>query len=369
MSKLINEMTLTEALPDSVSGDSSVQAVCTGVDGQVSAMCGQIDVPAWMSRIQTMSSDELDHVAYTFGSHVWMKDWTLEQKRAYIVGVVARKKIIGTPAAIIDVFAQLGYDVRYDDCMSMVAIQPGTFLVSLVNEPVPSDDQWQLRWIVDNVKPASRAWRWDNRVEVKSALKAGGGCHFVLWNRQHSVAVYPEGDPIIPVDPASFAVGVDTYIGDATELYSDWFWAMGFVNGSISNMYAPERFCCNVLHNETVDSTVPNDEYAAAKVIGSSNEIILDFVEAGATDMTTFKLWSYNEAPEFYSSVSGETDVPDVGGNSALVVLPAPTCTSIAAGRHRLPDDAYTIQDGQLHWHLWHPVVMLLMGVPFYTEQ
>lgn len=368
MSKPIYEMTLTEALPDSISGDAGVQAVCTGVDGQVIAMCEQIDVPAWMSRIQTMSSDELDHVAYTFGSHVWMRDWTLEQKRAYIVGVVARKKIIGTPAAIIDVFAQLGYDVHYDDCMSLVAMQPGSFLVSLVNEPVPTDDQWQLRWIVDNVKPASRSWRWDNRIEARSALKAGGGCHFVLWSRQHSVAVYPEGDPVPPVDPASFTVGVDTYVGEATEIYSDWFWALGFANGSLTNMYSPERFCCNILNNDTTDNTVPNDEYSAAKVIGN-NGVMLDFAEAASLNMTQFRLWSYNEAPEFYTNASSEgSEVPDVGSNSALVVLPAVGCTSIEPGRHRLPDDAYSIMDGQLQWHTWHPVVMLLMGVQFYTE-
>lgn len=187
MSKTIYEATLSEALPDLISGDVSAQAVCAGIDPQIRAMCAQIDVPAWMSRVQTMSSDELDHVAYTFGSHVWMKDWSLEQKRAYIVEVVANKKIIGTPAAIIDVFTQLGYTVRYEDCMSHESMEPGTFLVSLVNEPVPLDDQWQMRWIVDNVKPASRTWRWDNRIEAKHTTRAVAAFTGCVWQRHEAV--------------------------------------------------------------------------------------------------------------------------------------------------------------------------------------
>lgn len=187
MSKTIYEATLSEALPDSISGDVSAQAVCAGIDPQIRAMCAQIDVPAWMSRVQTMSSDELDHVAYTFGSHVWMKDWSLEQKRAYIVEVVANKKIIGTPAAIIDVFTQLGYTVRYEDCMSHESMEPGTFLVSLVNEPVPLDDQWQMRWIVDNVKPASRTWRWDNRIEARHTARAVAAFTGCMWQRHEAV--------------------------------------------------------------------------------------------------------------------------------------------------------------------------------------
>lgn len=191
MSKPIYEATLTQALPDSISRDASVQAVCTGVDGQVSAMCAQIDVPAWMSRVQSMESDELDHVAYTFGSHVWMRDWTLEQKRSYIVAVMARKKIVGTPAAIIDVFTQLGYTVKYEDCMNRAALKPGTFLVSLVNQPIPSDDQWQMRWVVDNVKPASRTWRWDNRVESKHSVRAVAAFTGCIWQR-HTCTVSEE---------------------------------------------------------------------------------------------------------------------------------------------------------------------------------
>jgi phage tail P2-like protein len=182
MSKTIYEATLSEALPDSISRDSSAQAVCAGIDPQIRAMSANLDVPAWMSRVQTMSSDELDHVAYTFGSHVWMKDWSLAQKRAYIVEVVARKKIVGTPAAIIDVFTQLGYAVRYEDCMTRFAMEPGTFLVSLVNEPVPSDDQWQMRWIVDNIKPASRTWRWDNRIEARHTARAVAAFTGCLWH-------------------------------------------------------------------------------------------------------------------------------------------------------------------------------------------
>lgn len=187
MSKTIYEATLSEALPDSISRDSSAQAVCAGVDPQIRAMSANLDVPAWMSRVQTMSSDELDHVAYTFGSHVWMNDWSLEQKRAYIVEVVARKKIVGTPAAIIDVFTQLGYTVRYEDCMTRPAMEPGTFLVSLVNEPVPSDDQWQMRWIVDNIKPASRTWRWDNRIEARHTARAVAAFTGCMWQRHEAV--------------------------------------------------------------------------------------------------------------------------------------------------------------------------------------
>ncbi len=186
MSEKIDKSTLTSALPESLKNDEGVRVVCAGVDPQTQALGAVAMREPWISmvgneRVQNLSSNELDHIAYMLGSHVWIADWTVEQKRAYVSRIIPLKRVAGTAYAIQNAFAQLGYIAQVADAQTSPTMVPGTFTVYLVDQPVPSDEQWTLFWIVDQIKPASRPWRWESRTNASTDAEVYSAARPVVW--------------------------------------------------------------------------------------------------------------------------------------------------------------------------------------------
>lgn len=229
MSEKLDKSTLTSALPESLKNDEGVRVVCAGVDPQTQALGAVAMREPWISmvgneRVQNLSSNELDHIAYTLGSHVWIADWTVEQKRAYVSRIIPLKRVAGTAYAIQNAFAQLGYIAQVADAQTSPTMVPGTFTVYLVDQPVPADDQWTLFWIVDQIKPASRPWRWESRTNASTDAEVYSAARPVVWANIDAEIIQTVEPPKKTTVTGTLAV---TGEGMTSDLEADWFGDIG----------------------------------------------------------------------------------------------------------------------------------------------
>lgn len=179
MSKSILNASLSAALPDSLREDPTIAAVCVGIDPQLAAGAGDAGrVMPWAGRLEVLPVAELDHIAWSFADHVWDQSWSDDQKRAYVGGILRRKKDLGTPARIAEAFSTLGYTAEVRDSMTHPAeYDPGRFAVVLTNQPTPMDQQWRLLHIVEQIKPASRWYVWIHERRVEALELVGAAAH------------------------------------------------------------------------------------------------------------------------------------------------------------------------------------------------
>lgn len=201
MSKSILYSVLLDAIPDSIRDDANVVAIATALGGEVQRMAAAARSAQWSSeaiqngtvdgsRLQDLSSAQLDHVAWSWCSYVWDRDWTDARKASYIAGILNRKKHLGTAACIRDAFSQMGIEIDIVDCMTDSTIDAGRFMI-YTDEPVVMASQWRMLYIVDRLKPVSRHYTWGHRVAAEGEQVVGAGAKLALLRSFNFIACQP----------------------------------------------------------------------------------------------------------------------------------------------------------------------------------
>lgn len=100
MSKELDKTSLLDLLPDSISKDSDVSAAAKALDIPLREMTGVLDLPSIYVSIDSLTSEQLDHLAYSWDASVWRDSWPLERKRSVIKNVIREKRKKGTLNAV-----------------------------------------------------------------------------------------------------------------------------------------------------------------------------------------------------------------------------------------------------------------------------
>ena len=96
MSKELDKTSLLDLLPDSISKDSDVSAAAKALDIPLREMTGVLDLPSIYVSIDSLTSEQLDHLAYSWDASVWRDSWPIELKRSIVKQVVQEKRKKGT---------------------------------------------------------------------------------------------------------------------------------------------------------------------------------------------------------------------------------------------------------------------------------
>lgn len=108
MSKELDKTSLLDLLPDSISKDSDVSAAAKALDIPLREMTGVLDLPSIYVSIDSLTSEQLDHLAYSWDASVWRDSWPLERKRSVIKNVIREKRKKGTLNAVKAAVASIG---------------------------------------------------------------------------------------------------------------------------------------------------------------------------------------------------------------------------------------------------------------------
>lgn len=184
----LDDIKLIDLVPDNLAQDKNLYASSLAIDPELKAVSDQLMVPAIFSRIDELTSDELDHIAWQFDSKVWRDGWPLHLKRSVIRTIINEKSKKGTLSAVRKAVESLGSAVIIREWWQESPTgTPHTFTVTLsVNEipgQVTAQTQADLMLRIDDVKPVRSHYTFSVATQANAGLNLSNGVRVATFVR------------------------------------------------------------------------------------------------------------------------------------------------------------------------------------------
>lgn len=158
MSKELDKTSLLDLLPDSISKDSDVSAAAKALDIPLREMTGVLDLPSIYVSIDSLTSEQLDHLAYSWDASVWRDSWSIELKRSIVKQVVQEKRKKGTRKAVEEAVEALGSAATIQEWWEQTPKgTPHTFTIyaslGQIDGTLDSEMQEDLIALINDAKP------------------------------------------------------------------------------------------------------------------------------------------------------------------------------------------------------------------------
>lgn len=98
--KKLDEITIADLMPDSISSDREVSATARAIDPQLKVISEGVDLPLILASIDTLSEGVLEHLAAQYDLTAWDSAWPIDTKRAVLKTAIADKRKKGTRGAV-----------------------------------------------------------------------------------------------------------------------------------------------------------------------------------------------------------------------------------------------------------------------------
>lgn len=158
MSKELAESSLLDLVPDSIAKDPDVSASAKALDVPLRETTGVLDLPSIYVSIDKLTSDQLDHLAYSWDASVWRDSWPISLKRSIIKQVVQEKRKKGTRKAVEQAVEALGSAATIQEWWEMTPKgTPHTFTIfaslGKIDGTLESEMQEDLIALINDAKP------------------------------------------------------------------------------------------------------------------------------------------------------------------------------------------------------------------------
>lgn len=186
----ITQINLDELVPDSIRGDERVSAAIQAINGELQAVSQLAMVPALVSRIDELTSTQLDHMAWQYDSKIWRDTWPINLKRSVIKSVILEKSKKGTRRAVSDALNAMGSSVVLREWWEeSPAGTPHTFsIVATVNDvPGQTSAQTQKDLFIrlDDVKPVRSHYDFTFAIQSEGNIAPVATVRPVAYARIH----------------------------------------------------------------------------------------------------------------------------------------------------------------------------------------
>ena len=216
MAKIIEQLSLMDVAPPSITGDPKIQHLITAIDPELLNVSQDIREAFIISRINELPEEVLDLLAWQWHVDFYDIAHTLETKRAMVLKSISWHRKKGTRGAILEALDMLGVEAKFTSWQDLQdeGAQPYTFVI----DAKLTRDFWER---VDWTKPTqtirraiedSKAARsWMSRLYIYMESKAehnltiGAG---VFQGTHHELAfvpkTYSEDSQIITIGTGTF---------------------------------------------------------------------------------------------------------------------------------------------------------------------
>lgn len=96
----IKDVKLSEIIPENLVKDSNVKASAEALDPSLQEVSRNVDIPSIYIRINSLTSEQLDHMAAAWDASVWRQSWPIQIKRRILNNVILEKRKRGTLGAV-----------------------------------------------------------------------------------------------------------------------------------------------------------------------------------------------------------------------------------------------------------------------------
>lgn len=98
--KTLDDVRLSDILPDSIAKDAQVSAAATAIDPYLAAVASGKEIPAIYASLSRLTGRQLDHIATQWDVSVWRESWPEDLKRSVLSTAIIDKRKKGTVAAV-----------------------------------------------------------------------------------------------------------------------------------------------------------------------------------------------------------------------------------------------------------------------------
>lgn len=185
--KTLEQISLLDLLPNSISGDATVQAIVKATDPQLNFISVNVDTPAIYSNIDNLPGDILDHLAVQYDVATWRDYWNIATKRSVIKTAIADKRIVGTVAAVENAIKSLGSSAKIIEWWQTEPKgTPHTFKIYVsindMEEAVTEQTQEDIILLINAAKPL----RSHYEMILTRSVNGGLGIHTELRSATYS---------------------------------------------------------------------------------------------------------------------------------------------------------------------------------------
>ena len=194
--KKLNEITIADLMPDSISKDAEVSATSRAIDPQLKAISEAVDKPLILASIDELSEGVLEHLAVQYDVTAWNSAWDIDTKRAVLKTAIADKRKMGTRGAVqraIEAVAPIATITEWwqDTSGDMPA---HTFKIDLLQEGSAVDAETQASVIaqVNEAKPVRSHYTFTTIQNAESGLYFAGVLRSIAYARVRSAGISTE---------------------------------------------------------------------------------------------------------------------------------------------------------------------------------
>lgn len=154
----IKDVKLSQLIPENLVEDSNVKACADALDLPLQDVSNKVDIPSIYLRLDSLTSEQLDHMAAAWDASVWRQSWPIQIKRSVLNNVILEKRKRGTLGAVKKAIETIGSYTNITEWWQETPKgTPHTFKViaSLNNYEgvLESDLQEDLFGLIDDAKP------------------------------------------------------------------------------------------------------------------------------------------------------------------------------------------------------------------------
>lgn len=217
----IQDTKLSQILPENIAKDSNVKAAAEALDSKLQAVSKEVDIPLIYFRLNELSSEQLDHIAYAWDASVWRESWTLEIKRNVLNNVIREKRKRGTLGAVKAAIETIGSvtDVKEWWQENPKGV-PHTFKITARINHYPgvldSELQEDLFALIDDAKPARSHYEFILSTRLSGSFGVCGVFRKLAYARvKQGVLTSEQTDATISVISAARPIVIRNVLGTA----------------------------------------------------------------------------------------------------------------------------------------------------------
>lgn len=217
----IQDTKLSQILPENIAKDSNVKAASEALDSKLQAVSKEVDIPLIYFRLNELSSEQLDHIAYAWDASVWRESWTLEIKRNVLNNVIREKRKRGTLGAVKAAIETIGSVTDVTEWwQENPKGVPHTFKITARINHYPgvldSELQEDLFALIDDAKPARSHYEFILSTRLSGSFGVCGVFRKLAYARvKQGVLTSEQTDATISVISAARPIVIRNVLGTA----------------------------------------------------------------------------------------------------------------------------------------------------------
>lgn len=152
----LKSLKMLDMLPDSLKQDPNIRAAAKALDSQLQGLTEQINKLPRFSRLDELTNDEADEMAWQFHVDFYDPDLPIEQKRELVKNAIRFHRRKGTPAAVEELISILFGTGQVEEWFEYGG-RPGYYRVRTSDPAATNEKAEEFVRAIDSVKRLS-AW-------------------------------------------------------------------------------------------------------------------------------------------------------------------------------------------------------------------